>query len=221
MNSILKGTQKTLASLTMVATVLGMAGFSALTPAIALAVAPSDYGLHEGDTISAVGSNDPDIYIVNDWGYKRLFVNPAIFTLYGHLSWAGVKSVAAATRDAFGTSGLFRNCETGDAKVYGLDVISEDVANLRWVNTTGAQAVADDANFFKKVFCINTLEKNLYGVGADYTSVLQVPVYSRLVRLAFHWLRTTRPLVRSSRLKLLLTLPTSPLPVRVRLLVLS
>lgn len=169
---------KSLATLVMLSTVLSIAGFAAM-PIAASAVAPADYGLHEGDTISAVGSNDPDIYIVNDWGYKRLFVNPAIFTLYGHLSWAGVKSVAASTRDAFVTSGLFRNCETGDQKVYGLDVISEDVANLRWVNTTGAQAVADDANFFKKVFCINSREQALYGVGADYTSVLQVPVYSR------------------------------------------
>ncbi len=180
MSITIKGVaQRTLATLTMATTVLGLAGFAALTPVTALAVAPADYGLHEGDTISASGSNDPDIYIVNDWGYKRLFVNPAIFTLYGHLSWAGVKAVSPATRDAFGTSGLFRNCETGDQKVYGLDVISEDVANLRWINTSGAQAVLDDPQFFLKVFCINTNEQNLYGVGADYTSVLQVPVYTR------------------------------------------
>jgi len=163
----------------MTSTVVSLVGFTAFTPAAALAVAPADYGLKEGDTISASGTNDPDIYIVNDWGYKRLFVNPAIFTLYGHLGWNKVKSVSAATRDAFGTSGLFRNCESGDQKVYGLDVVSEDVANLRWVNTSGAQAVADDANFFKKVFCINNSEQALYGTGADYTSVSQVPVYTR------------------------------------------
>ncbi len=179
MSITIKGVSKQLlATLTMASVVLSLAGFAAM-PTAAQAVAPADYGLREGDTISASGSSDPDIYIVNDWGYKRLFVNPAIFTLYGHLSWAGVKSVSPATRDAFGTSGLFRNCETGDQKVYGLDVISEDVANLRWVNTTGAQAVIDDPNFFKKVFCINTREMALYGTGADYTSVLQVPVYSR------------------------------------------
>ncbi|MEK7637917.1 MAG: hypothetical protein AAB375_00620 [Patescibacteria group bacterium] len=177
MSITIKGiVRKTAASLTMAATVLSLAGFAAM-PIAAQAVAPADYGLLEGDTISASGSSDPDIYIVNEHGYKRLFVNPAIFTLYGHLSWAGVKSVAPATRDAFGTSGLFR--VNGDTKVYGLDVISEDVANLRWVNTSGAQAVIDDPNFFKKVFVINEAEKALYGMGADYTSVLQVPVYSR------------------------------------------
>ena len=158
--------KRLLASATMASTVLSMAGFAAFAPVTALAVAPADYGLREGDTISASGSSDPDIYIVNDWGYKRLFVNPAIFNLYGHLGWDKVKSVSPSTRDAFMTSGLFRNCESGDAKVYGLDVVSEDVANLRWINTSGAQAVADDANFFKKVFCINNAEMALYGVGA-------------------------------------------------------
>ncbi|HXK37049.1 MAG TPA: hypothetical protein VJ553_05715, partial [Candidatus Paceibacterota bacterium] len=59
------------------------------------------------------------------------------------------------------------------------EVTSEDVAVLHWVNTTGAQAVADDPNFFKKVFCINNLEQALYGVGSDYTSVSQVPDYTR------------------------------------------
>ena len=110
---------KTVAMLTVVSTILSLSGLAAVTPVAA--VAPADYGLHEGDTISANATvGDPDIYIVNDWGYKRLFVNPAIFTLYGHLSWAGVKAVSAATRDAFITSGLFRNCETNDQKVYGL-----------------------------------------------------------------------------------------------------
>jgi hypothetical protein len=146
----------------------------------AAAVAPSDYGLKEGDTISAAGSDDPDVYIVNDWGYKRLFLNPAIFGFYGHLGgFAKVKSVTPATRDAFGTSGLFRNCETNDPKVYGVEVTGEDTGNLHWVNVTGAQAVADDPNFFKKVFCINTNEFNWYPKSTDYTSVSQVPSYAR------------------------------------------
>ena len=167
---------KTVAILTAVSTVLSLSAF-ALAP-FAGAVAPADYGLKEGDVVSAAGSSDPDVYIVNDWGYKRLFLNPAIFGLYGHLGgFSAVKSVSPATRDAFGTSGLFR--VDGDEKVYGLETTGEDVAVLRWVNTTGSQAVADDANFFKKVFVINAAEKALYGMGSDYTSVNQVPVYTR------------------------------------------
>ena len=181
MSNLRKGARRvvrTIAVLTAVTTVLSLSGFAVLAPNWASAAAPSDYGLKEGDLISAAGSDDPDVYIVNEMGYKRLFLNPAIFGLYGHLGgFAAVKSVSPATRDAFPTSGLFR--VDGDEKVYGLESTGEDTAALRWVNTSGAQAVADDANFFKKVFVINAAEKALYNTGADYTSVSQVPAYTR------------------------------------------
>lgn len=144
------------------------------------AAKPSDYGLKEGDTISASGSNDPDIYIVNDAGYKRLFLNPVIFNFYGHLGgFAKVKSISPTTRDTFTISGLFRNCEANDEKVYGVESTGEDMGILHWVNTTGSQAVADDPNFFQKVFCINNNEFNWYAKGSSYSSVNQIPVYSR------------------------------------------
>src|SRR3989344_6015740 len=169
---------KAISVLTGITTVLSLSGLLYFAPNYASAVMPSDYGLKEGDTISAAGSSDPDVYIVNDWGYKRLFLNPAIFNLYGHLGgFASVKNVSAATRDAFMTSGLFR--VDGDEKVYGIETTGEDVASLHWVNTSGAQAVADDANFFKKVFVINAAEFALYSVSSEYTSVNQVPAYAR------------------------------------------
>jgi len=140
----------------------------------------SALGLIDGNTISAVGSDDPDIYIVNDWGYKRLFLNPIIFNFYGHLGgFSRVKSVTSTTRNMLVTSGLFRNCEIDDTKVYGIETTGEDAGTLHWVNTSGAQAVQDDPDFFKKVFCINTNEFNWYAKGIDYTSVNQVPAYSR------------------------------------------
>ena len=169
---------KAISVLTGITTVLSLSGLLYFAPNYASAVMPSDYGLKEGDTISAAGSSDPDVYIVNDWGYKRLFLNPQIFNLYGHLGgFASVKNVSAATRDAFVTSGLFR--VDGDEKVYGIETTGEDVASLHWVNTSGAQAVADDPNFFKKVFVINAAEFALYSVGSSYTSVNQVPAYTR------------------------------------------
>src|SRR3989344_3512913 len=136
--------------------------------------------LKDGDVISASGSSDPDIYIPNVHGYKRLFLNPAIFNFYGHLGGFGkVKKTTSTVRDTLVTSGLFRNCETNDPKVYGVEVTGEDTGKLHWVNTTGAQAVADDPNFFKKVFCINTKEFSWYPQGAAYTSVNQIPDYTR------------------------------------------
>lgn len=144
-------------------------------------VSLSAVNLKDGDVISAGGSSDPDVYIVNPHGYKRLFLNPAIFGFYGHLGgFSKVKSAISTTvRDTFVTSGLFRNCETNDKKVYGVEVTGEDTGMLHWVNTTGEQAVADDANFFKKVFCINTNEFSWYKKGSDYTSVNQIPDYAR------------------------------------------
>ena len=172
---------KAISVFTGVATVLSLSGLLYFVPS-AEAVAPSDYNLKEGETISAAGSDDPDIYIVNEMGYKRLFLNPVIFGFYGHLGgFAKVKNVSSATRDAFVTSGLFRNCETGDEKVYGVESTGEDTGSLHWVNTSGSQAVADDPNFFKKVFCINNNEFSWYNKSAtDYTSVNQVPNYSRV-----------------------------------------
>jgi hypothetical protein len=172
--------KKTISVLTMTTTILSLSGIALLLPQGAFAAMPADYGLTEGDVISAAGSDDPDVYIVNELGYKRLFLNPVIFGFYGHLGgFAAVKNVEAATRDAFGTSGLFRNCESGDEKVYGVETTGEDTAILHWVNTTGAQAVIDDADFFKKVFCINNNEFNWYSKGSDYTSVNDVPDYTR------------------------------------------
>jgi len=151
-----------------------------MTPGQRGFVSLANLNLKEGDVVSSPGSSDPDVYIVNAWGYKRLFLNPAIFNFYGHLGgFSKVKNVTAITRGKMVASGLYRNCETNDQKVYGVQVTGEDTGILHWVNTSGAQAVADDADFFKKVFCINTKEFNWYSKGSNYTSVSQVPNYSR------------------------------------------
>lgn len=147
----------------------------------AYAVSPFDYGLREGDLISASGSDDPDIYIVNEYGYKRLFLNPIIFGFYGHLKWSNVRTASPTTRDAFTTSGLFRNCEQNDPKVYGVEVTAEDGGTLHWVNVSGDAAIAEDPNFFKKIFCINNNEFDWYSKSiSDYTAVSQLSTYSRV-----------------------------------------
>ena len=135
-------------------------------------------GLKEGDIIR--GTGDLDVYIVNDKGYMRLFLNEKIFSLYAHLGFSKIKNVTPAVRNLFGVSGLFRNCETNDPKVYGVEITGEDVGTLHWVDTTGEKAVSDDPNFFSKVFCINNNEFNWYPKGEPYTSVLQIPKYNRL-----------------------------------------
>ncbi len=170
------------------------------TPASRGFVSLAAVSLKDGDVISASGSSDPDVYIVNPHGYKRLFLNPAIFGFYGHLGgFAKVKGTTSVTRDVFVTSGLFRNCETNDKKVYGVETTGEDTGILHWVNTTGDQAVKDDPDFFKKVFCINSNEFNWYKKGTDYTSINQIPDYSRKsVSLS-----STPPAVTSGKVKVI------------------
>ena len=140
----------------------------------------SDYGLKEGDLISAIFSDDPDVYIVNEHGFKRLFLNPEIFKFYTHLGgFANIKLVTPEIRDSFPTSGYFRNCEDNDKKVYGTSVEGEDGGRLHWINKSGDQAVQEDPDFFKKVFCINRKEFNWYPRGNEFKLLKEVPKYTR------------------------------------------
>ncbi|MDO8496202.1 MAG: peptidoglycan-binding protein [bacterium] len=142
---------------------------------------PSDFGLKEGDLISAIFSDDPDVYIINEHGFKRLFLNPEIFKFYTHLGgFFNVKLVTKEVVNTFPTSGLFRDCESNDQRVYGVDIGGEDTGQLHWVNTTGEQAVKDDPDFFKKVFCINKKEFDWYPKGNLLNTVKDVPDYERM-----------------------------------------
>jgi hypothetical protein len=136
-------------------------------------------------TVAATGSDDPDVYIINDAGFKRLFLNPIIFSFYGQLGgFRWVTKITPQVRDLFETSGIFRNCETNDPAVYAIEVTGEDTGILHHIAITGNQAVAQDPEFFNKVFCINNNEFNWYTknntvFGADYTALSQIPKYTR------------------------------------------
>src|SRR3989338_10100377 len=139
-----------------------------------------DYlGLKEGDIVGSTNLSDPDIYIINESGFKRLFLSPTIFGFYGHLKFPNVKRIDDAVLDKIPTSGLFRNCETGDLKVHALEVTGEDIAVLRWLNITGEVAVTEDHDFFGKVFCVNSREFLWYSKGSVYSSLSQIPTYKR------------------------------------------
>lgn len=143
--------------------------------------------LWDGDLISANRYGDPDIYIIKISphdpyaGYKRLFLNPAIFSFYGHLGgFANVRPVTPQVRDLFQTSGLFRNCETGDQKVWATELTGEDTGVFHHVQLSGDAAVAEDPYFFRKVFCINTREENFYAKSIhEYVHLNEVPSYER------------------------------------------
>lgn len=128
---------------------------------------PEDYGLTEGNLIRAEG--DFDIFIVNQFGYKRLFLNPTIFKMYGHLGgWEDVKTVSPATRDAFITSSYYKY--VNDEKVYSMEVTGEDTGTLHWLNVSGSDFISQGGSF-NSVFIINENELNWYTLGADKTSL--------------------------------------------------
>lgn len=139
----------------------------------------SPFGLEEGDIIGASLADDPDIYIVNEYGYKRLFLSPKIFSFYRHLRWENVKNVSSYARNTLETSNYFRNCESNDPRVYVLEVLAEDSARLRWINIAADAALSGDHDFFKKVFCVNNQEFNSYAKGISYTSLADIPRYDR------------------------------------------
>ena len=128
---------------------------------------PEDYGLKEGDLIRAEG--DFDIFIINQYGYKRLFLNPTIFNMYGHLTggWNAVKTVKPSTRDAFKTSNYYRYVDS--PKVYEIEVTGGDTGVLHWLNITGEQFLAGAKP--ESVFTINKSELNWYPKGTDKTSL--------------------------------------------------
>ena len=143
-----------------------------------------DLGIREGEIVGSSDSQDPDIYIVNEWGYRRLFLSPRIFGFYGHLRYDRVSRFQGTVIESMPLSGLFRNCEAADEEVYALEVTHEDTGVLHWVKVTGDAAVAEDADFFKRIFCINSNEFASYGRGAPYTSLAQIPRYERNLPVA-------------------------------------
>ncbi len=127
---------------------------------------PENYGLKEGDLIRAQG--DFDVFIISQYGYKRLFLNPTIFNMYGHLTggWKAVKTVSPATRDAFITSNLYRYVDS--PKVYFLEVTGGDIGILHWVNMT-ADSFLTQGGKPESIFIINKSEFNWYPKGTDKT----------------------------------------------------
>lgn len=126
-------------------------------------VTPEQFGLTEGDFIRAEG--DKDIFIINQFGYKRLVLSPQICLQYGHLGKRGcftaVKVVAPAVRDAFKTSPYYTNGYTNDGKVYQLIETGEDSAVLvdlhMQLATFNIQGNTDTS-----VFRINDIEQRSY-----------------------------------------------------------
>jgi len=152
--------------LSVATTILGDVVNPPIPPTTGMAK-PEDYGLKEGDLIRAEG--DFDVFIINQAGYKRLFLNPEIFNMYKHLGgWSSIKTVRPQVRDAFITSNYYRYTES--PKVYTLEVIGEDTGKLHWLNIAADQFLSSGAKP-ESIFTINKSELDWYPKGADKTAI--------------------------------------------------
>lgn len=163
-------TLKKVLSVTLaVTTIVWVSGIFAMTPVLAQVT------INEGDIIR--GPDGIKVYIVNDKahgsyaGYKRHIFNPAVFNMYGHLSWANIKEVSQATIDSYQTSDLYK--AAGKEEIYSLEE-SGTGAIKHWIKTwadfTGLGYVMD------QVFVINDNELNYTGYTTGSDLVYTAPV---------------------------------------------
>ena len=169
------------------AAVAGVGLFFALQQStIANAVQPGDVNLKHGDLITAFNqAGDPDVFVVKEvspTATRRVFKNPTIGRMYGQFGKDGIftqgviKQFSPARRDAFVLGCYVRNAETNDPKVYYVESTGADTGAVHWINMSADTVNAADPMFFPKTFDINTAEYNFYAMGAEYTSMSQIPV---------------------------------------------
>lgn len=173
MSNIKEALKRFLSIALSVTTTVSLSGLTLLLPVSpALAVAPGDYGLREGDLVRAPSLSAPEgykVYIINDAGFKRHIFNPDVFNMYGHLKWSNIKDVAANVVMAFTTSDLYRI--DGDPRVWSVG----DDGQRHWVNMTADQFTQKGYNW-GQIFLINAKEGNYYTQASDITPTTTPPV---------------------------------------------
>jgi len=156
-----KRLKKVVSVTTSVTTILWLSGVAAFAPMAAFAAT-----INEGDIIKT--ATNPDVYIAKYVGakkFKRLILNPAVFSSYGHLKWSNLKTVTQAEMDAFTTSNLVK--ALGDTKVYQLTP-NGDVGTKQWMNMT-AEAFTAGGWDWDSVYVVNNTDRDNYTAGSDIT----------------------------------------------------
>ena len=157
-----KRLKKVVSVTTSVTTILWLSGVAAFAPMAAFAATT----INEGDIIKT--ATNPDVYIAKYVGakkFKRLILNPAVFSSYGHLKWSNLKTVTQAEMDVFTTSDLVR--ALNDTKVYRL-IPNGDVGTRQWMNMS-AEAFTAGSWDWDSIYVINNVDRDNYTTGADIT----------------------------------------------------
>lgn len=140
--------------------------------------------LKDGDLIrvsSLAGEEGRNIWIVKISSdrkkfYRRLILNPEIFSHYGHLKFSLVKEVSKEIRDAFDVSAYVRAYDPNpasfvdDPKVYLLSPNEQGDDGVKRHMNMSAQQFYTKVDTFA-VFIINEFERDTYVTGTPITSL--------------------------------------------------
>ena len=156
---------KKLLSITLaVTTIAWLAGSFVFIPVAHAAVIDGDIVSATAAFVDADGNTYQayDVFIVKIVGsktFKRLILNPQVFTSYGHLKWSNLKKLSADTVKGYTTSSLVRAID--DTKVYKL-IPDGDTGTKQWVDDL---ACFTSKNYdWDSVYIINATDAGNYNV---------------------------------------------------------
>lgn len=173
----LKQIKKGVSTVTMMATVFCLSGVSMLAPLTASAAVIADGALISVNTTNSDGTptvESLDVYIVKTVGtkkFKRLILNPQVFSSYQHLDWRKVTKVSPAVMNEYITSNLAR--VDGDSKVYALTPAG-DTGAKSWIELTATQFVDEANSDADSIYTINGVDAGNYRLGSPITTVAQL-----------------------------------------------
>jgi len=166
-----KKIQRPISIFTSITTIAWLSGIALLAPiGVGAAIVDGDIVSPDAEFTEGDVTYYPyDVFIVKIVGtktFKRLILNPEVFESYGHLEWANIQTISAATVDGYTTSDLVR--ELNDSKVYKLTP-DGDVGTKGWVNMTAAEFESEGYDW-DSIYVINVTDRDNYTTGADITT---------------------------------------------------
>lgn len=167
--------RKAISAVTMLATVVALSGVAML--ATTVKGAPTG-PIVDGDLISSNAKNSDgtptvaslDVYVVkliNGKKFKRIILNPSVFTSYQHLKWDNIREVDQAVMDSYVTSSLAR--VDGDQKVWALTPLG-DTGAKSWINLSAVDFLAAGSDP-DSIYTINAVDSSYYVTRADIATV--------------------------------------------------
>jgi len=177
-----KTLRKVVSSLTMLATVVSMSGIMALSTVNIASAAVADGAIIKSNATNSDGTPtiaSLDVYIVKLVGtkkFKRLILNPTVFTSYGHLNWGNIQTVSQAVMDEYTTSSLVRVDTDPAEKVFAM-APNGDIGSKSWVNLTSTQFLGVTGSDADAIYTINAVDGGNYTAVGDVTTVAELTTF--------------------------------------------